>query len=107
MHQEHLCIPEKAPHRALAGEGVRTRPLGRGRDGCWRANNQDLKKGGRAVPEVHFYVTRPLEREGVPALEDVGLTLSKLSHVSGVEVDPSESVVAVLFEGGRDEQHEI
>ena len=59
------------------------------------------------MPEVHFYVTRPPEREGVPALEDVGNTLRKLSHVFGVEVDPSGSVVAVSFEGGRDEQHEI
>jgi copper chaperone CopZ len=58
------------------------------------------------VPEVHIYVTKPPEKE-VPALGDVRDTLRKLSHVSGVETDPMGSVVAVSFEGGRDEQQEI
>jgi len=65
------------------------------------------KKGGRIVPDVHFYVNRPPEKEGVAALEDVGDGLGRLDHVSGVEVDPTANVVAVSFEGGRAEQEEI
>jgi copper chaperone CopZ len=59
------------------------------------------------VPEVHFYVSRVPEREGVPALGDVADDLRKLSNVSEVRANPSESVVAVSFEGGQDEQQEI
>ncbi len=59
------------------------------------------------MPDVHFYVNRPPEKEGVSALENVGDALSKLNHVSGVEVDPAANVVAVSFEGGRAEQEEI
>lgn len=59
------------------------------------------------MPEVHFYVTRASEREDIPTLWDVGNNIRKLSHVSGIEVDPSGSVVAASFEGGRDEQQEI
>jgi copper chaperone CopZ len=58
------------------------------------------------VPEVHVYITKPPEKD-VPALEDIGDALRRLSHVSGVEVDPTGSVVAVSFEGRRDEQQEI
>ena len=56
------------------------------------------------MPEVHFYLTNPPDTEGVPTLGDA---LRKLNYVSEVEVDTSGSVVAVLFEGGRDEQQEI
>jgi copper chaperone CopZ len=33
--------------------------------------------------------------------------LRKLDYVSGVEVSPTENVVAVSFEGGKAEQEEI
>jgi len=59
------------------------------------------------VPEIHFYVTRVPEREDVPALGDVADDLRKLSNVSEARANPSESVIAVSFEGGRDEQQEI
>ena len=58
------------------------------------------------MPEVHIYVTKPPEKD-VPPLEDVGDALRKLSCVSRVETDPTGSVVAVSFEGGRAEQQEI
>lgn len=59
------------------------------------------------MSEVHFYVTRVPEREGVSTLGDVAHDLRKLSNVSEVSVNPSESVMAVSFEGGQDEQREI
>ena len=59
------------------------------------------------MPEIHFYVTRVPEREDVPALGDVADDLRKLSNVSEISANLSESVIAVSFEGGRDEQQEI
>jgi copper chaperone CopZ len=58
------------------------------------------------VPEVHFYVTKPPEKD-VPALGDVGDALRNLSHVSGVETDPTGSVMTVSFEGGQSKQQDI
>ena len=58
------------------------------------------------MADVHVYVTRPAQNEGV-TLGDIEEVLSKLDYVSGVEVSPTESVVAVSFEGGKAEQEEI
>lgn len=58
------------------------------------------------MADVHVYVTRPAQKEGA-ALEDIEGVLRKLDYVSGVEVRPTESVVAVSFEGGKAEQEEI
>ncbi|HKH39094.1 MAG TPA: heavy-metal-associated domain-containing protein [Rubrobacter sp.] len=58
------------------------------------------------MADVHVYVTRPAQKEGA-ALEAIEGVLSKLDYVSGVEVSPTENVVAVSFEGGKAEQEEI
>ena len=58
------------------------------------------------MADVHVYVTRPAQREGA-TLEDIERVLKKLDYVSGVEVSPTENVVAVSFEGGKAEQEEI
>jgi copper chaperone CopZ len=58
------------------------------------------------VADVHVYVTRPAHKEGA-TLEDIEGILRKLDYVSGVEVSPTENVVAVSFEGGKAEQEEI
>jgi copper chaperone CopZ len=58
------------------------------------------------MPEVHFYVHKPPEKD-VSDLEEVEENLRRLSHVLEVEADPLVNVVAVTFEGGRPEQEEI
>jgi copper chaperone CopZ len=58
------------------------------------------------MADVHVYVTRPAQKEGA-TLEDIEEVLRKLDYVSSVEVSPTESVVAVSFEGGKAEQEEI
>jgi copper chaperone CopZ len=58
------------------------------------------------VADVHVYVTRPAQNEGA-TLGDIEGVLSKLDYVSGVEVSPTESAVAVSFQGGKAEQEEI
>jgi copper chaperone CopZ len=58
------------------------------------------------VPDIHVYVTRPSEKD-VPALEDLEDVLKRLKHVSEARANPTTSVVAVTFEGGRAEQQEI
>jgi copper chaperone CopZ len=58
------------------------------------------------VPDIHAYVTRPSEKD-VPTLEDLEDVLKRLEHVSEATADPTGSVVAVSFEGGRAEQQEI
>jgi len=77
----------------------------RGSNGPSTSGNE--REEYKTVTEVHFYVARASERKDAPALWEVGNNVRKLSHVYGVEVDPSGSVVAVSFEGGRDEQREI
>ena len=67
---------------------------------------QTVLEKGSTVADVHIYVTRPAEKEDA-ALEDVEEVLRELDYVSGVEVRPTESVVAVSFEGGKAEQQEI
>lgn len=58
------------------------------------------------MPDIHIYVNRPSEKED-PVLEDLEDILKRLEHVSEAKVEPTNSVVAVLFEGGRAEQQEI
>jgi copper chaperone CopZ len=58
------------------------------------------------VTDVHIYVNKPPEKD-VPALEELEDVLKRLDCVSEAKVDPSGSVVAVSFEGGRDEREEI
>jgi len=58
------------------------------------------------MPDIHFYVTKPPEKD-VPALESLEGVLQKLESVSEAKADPTTSVVAVTFAGGRAEQQEI
>ena len=58
------------------------------------------------MADVHIYVNRTAAKEGT-ALEDIDEALRKLDHVSDVEVNSPGNVVAVSFEGGKDEQEEI
>ena len=58
------------------------------------------------MPDIHFFVTKPPEKD-VPALESLEGVLQKLESVSEAKADPTTSVVAVTFAGGRDEQQEI
>jgi copper chaperone CopZ len=58
------------------------------------------------MPDIHVYVNRPSEQD-VPALEGLEDVLKGLEHVSEARADPTASVVAVSFEGGRAEQQEI
>jgi copper chaperone CopZ len=58
------------------------------------------------VPDIHVYVTRPPEKDDsdFEGLEDV---VKRLEHVSEAKADPTGSVVAVTFEGGRAEKQQI
>jgi copper chaperone CopZ len=58
------------------------------------------------VPDIHVYVTRPSEKD-VPAFEDLEDVVKRLEHVSEAKADPTGSVVAVTFEGGRAEKQQI
>ena len=58
------------------------------------------------MADVHIYVNRPAEKEGT-ALEDLQEVLRKLAYVSDVDVNPPGNVVAVSYEGGREQQEEI
>ena len=58
------------------------------------------------MPDVHVYVNRPAEKEGM-SLEDLGEALGRLDHVTDVDVNTAGNVVAVSYEGGKAEQEEI
>ena len=58
------------------------------------------------MPDIHFYVTKPPEKD-VPAFEGLADVVKKLEHVSEAKADPTTSVVAVTFEGGRAEKQQI
>lgn len=58
------------------------------------------------MADVHVYVNRPAGKEGA-GLEDLEEALEGLECVSDVSANPAGNVVAVTFEGGRDEQEEI
>ena len=70
------------------------------------ALTQTERQKGSTVANVHVYVTRPAQKGGA-TLEDIEGVLRKLDYVSGVEISPTENVVAVSFEGGKAEQEEI
>ena len=64
------------------------------------------------MPDIHFYVTKPPEmdvREAFEGLADIlkKLELVSVEHVSEAKADPTTSVFAVRFAGGRAEQQEI
>ena len=58
------------------------------------------------MADVHVYVNRTAAKEGT-ALEDIEEALRKLDYVSNVEANPVGNVVAVSFQGGKDEQEGI
>jgi copper chaperone CopZ len=58
------------------------------------------------MADVHIYVNKPPEKD-VPALKDLEGVLKRLDYVSEVRADPTGSVMAVSFEGGRDEREGI
>ena len=58
------------------------------------------------MPDVHVYVNRLAEKEEM-TLEDLGETLRKLDHVSDVDVNTPGNVLAVSYEGGKDEKEAI
>ena len=58
------------------------------------------------MPDIHFYVNKPPEKD-VPPFESLEDVVKKLEHVSEAKANPTTSVVAVTFEGGRVEQREI
>jgi copper chaperone CopZ len=58
------------------------------------------------VSDIHVYVNRAADKEGT-GLEDLQEALTKLDHVSDVDVNSPGNVVAVSFEGGKAEQEAI
>ncbi len=58
------------------------------------------------MEDVHVYVNRPSEKEDT-ALEDLGEALRALDFVSHVDLNPPGNVVAVSYEGGREEREAI
>jgi copper chaperone CopZ len=68
--------------------------------------NRFKRREQKTVADVHVYVNRPAEKEGT-ALEDLLEALRKLDCVSDVDVNSPGNVVAVSFEGGREQQEEI
>src|SRR3712207_9274906 len=66
----------------------------------------DSGEGGRTVEDVHVYVNRPAEKEDA-ALEDLGEALRALDYVSDVDLNPPGNVVAVSYEGGKEEREAI
>jgi copper chaperone CopZ len=58
------------------------------------------------VADVHVYVNRPAGKEGA-GLADLEAALRELECVSDVDANPAGNVVAVSFEGSRDEREEI
>ena len=58
------------------------------------------------MEDVHVYVNRPAEKEDT-ALEDLGEALRTLDYVTDVDLNPPGNVVAVSYEGGKDEREAI
>jgi copper chaperone CopZ len=65
-----------------------------------------IERKETTMPDVHVYVNRPAEKEGM-SLEDLGEALGRLDHVTDVDVNTAGNVVAVSYEGGKAEQEEI
>jgi copper chaperone CopZ len=64
------------------------------------------RKVAKTITDVHLYFDTPAEKEGTD-LEDLTEALRNLEHVSEIRLNPSGSVVAVSFEGGKAEQEAI
>ena len=58
------------------------------------------------MPDIHLYINQPPE-EDVPAFEGLADVVKRLEHVSEAKANPTTSVVAVTFTGGRAAQQEI
>lgn len=58
------------------------------------------------MPDVHVYVNRPAKKES-GEMEDLGAALRELDHVQSVDVNPAGNVVAVAYEGGKEEREAI
>lgn len=58
------------------------------------------------MPDVHVYVNRPAEKESA-GMDDLEAAITKLDHVSGVDVNAPGNVVAVTYEGGESEREAI
>ena len=59
------------------------------------------------MPDIHVYVTQPSEKDVLEAFEGLEDVVKRLEHVSEAKADPTHSVVAVTFEGGRAEKQQI
>ena len=59
------------------------------------------------MPDIHVYVTRPSDKDFLEAFEGLEDVVKRLEHVSEAKADPTHSVVAVTFEGGRAEKQQI
>jgi len=58
------------------------------------------------VADVHVYVNRPAHKEGMD-LDDLAEALRKLDYVSEVDLNTPGNVVAVSYEGGKEEKELI
>ena len=58
------------------------------------------------MKDVHVYVNSPAEKEDT-ALEDLGEALRTLGYVSDFDLNPPGNVVAVSYEGGKEEREAI
>lgn len=58
------------------------------------------------MEDMHVYVNRPAGKADT-ALEDLGETLRALDYVSDVNPNPPGNVVAVSYEGGKEEREAI
>lgn len=59
------------------------------------------------MEDVHVYVERPPGKEEGAGLQDLREVLKALDHVSEVDVNASGNVVAVSYDGGKEEREEI
>jgi copper chaperone CopZ len=71
-----------------------------------RADVATRREDGIKMPDIHVYVDRPANKEDA-ALEDLEAAITKLDHVSDVDVNAPGNVVAVTFEGGKTEREDI
>ena len=58
------------------------------------------------MPDVMVWVTKPGDSD-VPGLESLGEEITRLDHVSEVDVRTEGSIVHVSYEGAKAEQEEI
>ena len=58
------------------------------------------------MEDMHVYVNKPAGKADA-ALQDLGETLRALDYVSDVNPNPPGNVVAVSYEGGKEEREAI